>query len=68
MSGCGPYARNQRHQNNQAPFGTDPYAHPWARLLWWNVNDDESGRNDPNEAENEEKLGTAGQTETEGEN
>ena len=68
MNGSGPNAYDQRHQNDRAPFGTDPNARPWARPLWWNINDDESGRNDPNEAENEEELDTVGQTETEDEN
>ena len=65
IDGCGPNAPDQRHQYEQAPFGTDPNARPQARHLWWNSNEEESGRNDPNEAENEVELGTAGQTETE---
>ena len=41
MNGCDPNAFEQRHQNDQAPFGTDPNARPWARPLWLSSNDDE---------------------------
>ena len=68
MNGHAPFTRDQMHQSDRARFGTDPNARPGARHLWWNTNNDEAGRNDPNEAENEEELGTAGQTETDDEN
>ena len=68
IDGRGPNAPGQRHQYEQAPFRNDANAWPQARYLWWSSNEEESGRNDPNGAENEVELGTAGQTETEDEN
>ena len=64
MQGCGPNALDQRYLNDQAPFGINPNVRP---TVWYTNNEDESSRN-VNAEQNEEELGTAGQTETEEEN
>ena len=59
MNRRAPVTPDQTHQSNRAPpFGTDPNARPEARHLWWDTDNDETGRNDPSGAENKEELGT----------